>query len=79
MKQITITSDGTSQGTQVKFGDDFIKGVTKIEFNPMEIGGIVTAKITLNSVAIKMALKDAEIICEDAELAEKMKEVLKES
>mgnify|MGYP007102839972 FL=1 len=32
MSDVTIVSDGTAIGTTVKINDNFIKGITKIEF-----------------------------------------------
>ena len=33
-------------------GDNFIKGITKIEIMPIEVDGIVTAVITIAGVAL---------------------------
>lgn len=73
---ITIVSDGTSFGTKVQVGDKFINGITKIEFSPLEVGGTVKAKISFDVVAFRMALKKADIECNDSSLAEHIKKAL---
>jgi hypothetical protein len=46
-KHIRIVSpDGRAISTEIFAGDQQLKGVTKIEFNPLEAGGFVTARIT---------------------------------
>ena len=62
MSDVTIVSDGTSIGTTVKIDDNFIKGITKIEFGELNPRGLVTVKLSLNVKALNIAIKDAEII-----------------
>ena len=65
MSNVTIVSDGTAMGTTVKIDDSFIKGITKIEFEPLVPTGIIAVKLTLNVVMLNIAIKDAEIIGSD--------------
>jgi len=62
MSDVTIVSDGTAIGTTVKINDNFIKGITKIEFGELNPRGLVTVKLSLNVKALNIAIKDAEII-----------------
>ena len=62
MGDVTIVSDGTAIGTTVKIDDNFIKGITKIEFGELNPRGLVTVKLSLNVKALNIAIKDAEII-----------------
>ncbi len=62
MSDVTIVSDGTAIGTTVKIDDNFIKGITKIEFGELNPRGLVTVKLSLNVKALNIAIKDAEII-----------------
>ena len=62
MSDVTIVSDGTAIGTTVKIDDNFIKGITKIEFGELNPRGLVTVKLSLNVKALNVAIKDAEII-----------------
>lgn len=76
MSNVTIISDGTSQGTQVKICDKFMTGVTKVEILPISINGTVSAKITIDVVSLNVAIKDAEVVCTDVLTAHKIKEAL---
>lgn len=62
MGDVTIVSDGTATGTTVKIDDNFIKGITKIEFGELNPRGLLTVKLSLNAKALNIAIKDAEII-----------------
>jgi hypothetical protein len=62
MSNVTIVSDGTAIGTTVKIDDNFIKGITKIEFGELNPRGLLTVKLSLNVKALNIAIKDAEII-----------------
>ena len=62
MSDVTIVSDGTAIGTTVKIDDNFIKGITKIEFGEPNPRGLVTVKLSLNVKALNIVIKDAEII-----------------
>ena len=62
MSNVTIVSDGTAMGTTVKIDDNFIKGITKIEFGELNPRGLLTVKLSLNVKALNIAIKDAEII-----------------
>lgn len=73
---VTIISDGTANGTKVMVGDEFIHGVTRIEIAPLSPMGTVRAKITVDFVHLRMAIKDARIECTDADMAEKIRRAL---
>jgi len=62
MSNVTIVSDGTAIGTTVKIDDNFIKGITKIEFGELNPRGLLTVKLSLNVKALNIAIKDAEIV-----------------
>ena len=62
MSDVTIVSDGTAIGTTVKIDDNFIKGITKIEFGELNPRGLATVKLSLNVKALNIAINDAEII-----------------
>jgi len=62
MSNVTITSDGTAKGTKVQIDDNFIKGITKIEFDELNPMGLLCVKLSFNVTALKIAIKDAEII-----------------
>lgn len=62
MSDVTIISDGTAMRTSVKIDNNFIKGITKIEFGELNPRGLVTVKLSLNVKALNIAIKDAEII-----------------
>ena len=66
MGNVTIVSDGTAMGTTVKIDDNFIKGITKIEFGELNPRGLLTVKLSLNAKALNIAIKDAEIIGDEA-------------
>jgi len=62
MSNVTITSDGTAEGTKVQIDDNFIKSITKIEFDELNPMGPLCVKLSFNVTALKIAIKDAEII-----------------
>ena len=76
MSNVTIVSDGTAQGTRVEVDGNFIRGVTKVEIEPIEPLGAVTAKVTVDMVSLRTQLKDAEIVCTDALVEQKIREAL---
>ncbi|MCP5009016.1 MAG: hypothetical protein GY942_03455, partial [Aestuariibacter sp.] len=76
MSNVTIISDGTSSGTKVKVGKEFLKGITAIDIEPMRVDEPCRARITVDVAALKLALADAEILCSDPVLEEKIKEYL---
>ena len=65
MADVKIISDGTAQGTSVHVGDEVMRGVTRIEIEPISVGGLVTARITVNMAALRMRLSKAQIECSD--------------
>ena len=58
---VKIVSDGTAQGTKVFVGDEYIRGLTKIEIMPFRVGETVEAKLTVEMTALKIEAKDIEI------------------
>lgn len=76
MSNVKIVSDGTAQGTKVFIGDDYIKGLTKVEIEPIKPGGLVKAKLTINMVTLRAELKNAEIECTDILAEEKIRQAL---
>jgi hypothetical protein len=54
MKKLRIVSDGTAQGTKVYCGEHEIQGITRLEILPIEVGGVVTAKLTFSAVELDM-------------------------
>ena len=79
MSNAKIVSDGTAQGTKVFIGDDYIKGLTKIEIEPINPGELIRAKLTVDMVTLRAELKDAEIECTDIILEEKIRQALLDS
>jgi len=41
-----VSTDGIAQKMQILAGDQPLKGITKIEFDPIVAGGLITARIT---------------------------------
>ena len=76
MNNVTIISDGTSQGTRIKIDDAFMKGITKIVIEPMVPGETVRATITLDAVSLRMAISEADIECTDILAEEKIRMAL---
>lgn len=76
MSGITIISDGTAFGTKVMVGDKFMSGVTKIEIAPIVPNEVITAKITVDLVSLRLHIRNAEIECADAEMAGKIQAAL---
>lgn len=79
MSNVTITSDGTAEGTKVSVSGKFIKGISKIEFEQIEPDGLVTANLTICMVALKYELSKAGIICDDDVTAEKIRQAIFET
>lgn len=77
MSRVKIVSDGTSQGTRVHVGDEFMSGITKIEVNPIKPDGLVTANITVDFAQLQLGISEAEIECYDVEAREIIKQVIK--
>jgi len=50
MSNVKIVSDGTTQGTLVSVDESFTDGITKIEIEPLNINGFVTAKLTIEKL-----------------------------
>ena len=61
MSNVKIISNGSSQSTQVKVGNEYINGITKIVISPIEVDGLVSATITINAVALDLGLKANKI------------------
>lgn len=76
MNNVTIISDGTSRGTKIQVGDKFMSGITRVEIDPISTGGIVRAKITVDVIALRMKLANADIECTDIVTANKIREAL---
>jgi len=76
MSNVTIISDGTSIGTKVQIDDSFMTGITSIEILPIQIDSTIKAKITVDVCSLRMAIKEAEIIATDVEVAEKIRAAL---
>lgn len=77
MSNITIISDGTSLGTKVMVNDKFIKGITGVKINEIKPDGFVTATLTIDKVALQMALNDVNVECEDLDFKAKIEDALK--
>ena len=76
MSNVTIISDGTAVGTKIKIGDEFMSGVTRVEINPILPGEMIRAKITVDVVALRMQIANADIECTDVLTVEKIRDVL---
>lgn len=76
MSNVTITSDGTADGTFVKIDDCFLKGLVKIEFDDIVPMGEIRAKLTVNVASLQIAMKDAEIVTDNEEVLIAIKGVL---
>ena len=63
---IMIISDGTSHGTQIKVGEQAIKGVTKIEIFPIVAMGTVKARLTFDLVALRLKAEVENVGCIDS-------------
>ena len=75
--QITIESDGTARGTEVKLGGQLVNGVSKVEMSPLKCDGVVKATITINAPILRMRIKEAAVNCDgDILLEEQIKAVL---
>ena len=58
---IKITSDGTAVGTQVTNADGTpIRGITRIDFDPIVGGGIVNAVLHFEMVKLDIAVNTDE-------------------
>lgn len=73
---VTIISDGTATGTKVLVGDQLLKNVTRVEISPVLPGGILTAKLTVSAPMLCAAIGKADIVCDDPETAEQIRQVL---
>jgi hypothetical protein len=76
MGNLMIISDGTAVGTKIKVGDDFMSGITRVEISPITQNGLVRATITVDAVALRLAVKGADIECTDIVTATKIREAL---
>jgi hypothetical protein len=76
MSNVKIVSDGTAQGTKVFVGDNYIKGLTKVEIEPIKPGEPVRAKLTVDMLTLRAELKDCEIECTDILAGEKIRQAL---
>lgn len=76
MGNVTIISDGTAAGTKIKVGDEFMSGITRVEIDSIEPMGTVRAKLTVDVVALRLAVKDADIECTDIVTAERIRHAL---
>jgi hypothetical protein len=57
-KKLRIVSDGTAANTQIYAGDEQLAGVTKIEFEPLEPGGLLMVRLT--------AMAEIDVMAHDA-------------
>lgn len=78
MSNVTIISDGTSQGTKVQVGDEFIKGLTKIEIEPIRVAGTVRATLTVDLAVLNLKLANADIEATDSLTEERIRNALLE-
>ena len=76
MGNVTIISDGTAAGTKIKVGDEFMSGITRVEIDPISPNGAVRAKLSVDVVSLRMAIKEADIECSDIVTAERIREAL---
>ena len=76
MSNVKIVSDGTAQGTKVFVGDDYVKGLTKVEIEPIKPGSLVRAKLTIDWVTLRADLQDVEIECTDILAEEKIRQAM---
>lgn len=45
-KQLRIVSDGTAANTHIYAGDEELSGVVRIDFEPLEAGGLLMVRLT---------------------------------
>ena len=76
MSNVTIISDGTSNGTRVLVGDAFIKCLTKIVIEPIHVDGTVRATLTVDMAALRIKVADADIEATDSFTAQKIRDAL---
>lgn len=76
MDNVTIISDGTSQGTKIQIGEEFLSGITRIEIEPITPGGFVRARLTVDVISLKMRIANAYIECTDDAAAEQIRAAL---
>ena len=59
-----IVSDGTGRGTKVYTdgGEDISKQVRRVEINPIEVFGIVTAKVEFVGVKLDVVTKTNPVV-----------------
>jgi hypothetical protein len=58
-KRLRIVSDGTAANTQIYAGDEQLSGITRIEFEPLEPGGLLMVRLT--------AMAEIDVVAEDAD------------
>lgn len=74
---VTIVSDGTAKGTEVRVGDQVMGGVTSIEIDPIAADcELVTATINVSLVSLHLMLSKAQIECGDEKLAQMIEQKL---
>jgi len=60
-KKLRIVSDGTAINTHVYAGDQELSGICKIEFDPLEPGGLLQVRLT--------AMAEIDVLAENADEA----------
>lgn len=60
MSNVTIISDGTGRGTKIKVGAEYMSGVMRVEIDPITPTGIIRVKFTVNAVALRMSIVNAD-------------------
>jgi hypothetical protein len=58
-KKLRIVSDGTAIGTHIYAGDQELMGVVRIDFDPLEAGGMLTVRLTAYA-EIDVTAQDAD-------------------
>ena len=59
---VSIVSGGAAWNTKVFVDDRELVGVQRIEIDPLEIDGILTAKITTTLKAVDLKFQEADIL-----------------
>jgi hypothetical protein len=54
-----VSTGGTAVGTRIYAGDEELSGITKIEFEPLEPGGLLMVRLT--------AMAEIDVMAHDAD------------
>jgi hypothetical protein len=59
---VSIRGEGIARNTKVSVDDREIVGVQRIEIDPVECGGLLTARITVMLKAVDLKFTEADIL-----------------